>query len=128
MLHHLSFAVSNLERAAKFYDPVLGALGYVRVWTAADAVGYGREEGEDQFAIKAAGQVQTPSARFHVAFAAASRRSVDEFHRVALEQGGADDGAPGLRPHYGAHYYAAFVLDPDGYRIEAVITSPAEEP
>lgn len=128
MLHHLSFAVSNLERAAKFYDAVLGALGYARVWTAPDAVGYGRDAGEDKFAIKAATAARAPSPGFHVAFAAPSRKSVEAFYTMALAQGGADNGAPGLRPHYGPHYYAAFVLDPDGYRIEAVITSPAAAP
>jgi catechol 2,3-dioxygenase-like lactoylglutathione lyase family enzyme len=128
MLHHVSFAVSDLRRSARFYDAALGTLGYVRAWTAVDAVGYGRSAGEDQFAIKAAGTVHAPSGRFHVAFAAPSRKCVDAFHRMALEQGGVDNGAPGPRPHYGPHYYAAFVLDPDGYPIEAVITSPAEAP
>jgi catechol 2,3-dioxygenase-like lactoylglutathione lyase family enzyme len=126
MLHHLSFAVSNLERAAKFYDAVLGALGYVRVWTEADAVGYGHEEGEDKFSIKAAPHVQVSSPRFHLAFAAGSRQSVDDFYRLALEHGGSDNGAPGLRPQYGPNYYAAFVRDPDGYRIEAVINKREE--
>jgi catechol 2,3-dioxygenase-like lactoylglutathione lyase family enzyme len=128
MLHHLSFAISNLQRAAKFYDAVLGALGYVRAWTAADAVGYGREEGQDKFAIKAAPDVQTPSPGFHLAFEARSRQSVDDFYRAALEHGGSDNGAPGLRPQYGPNYYAAFVRDPDGYRIEAVFISREAAP
>jgi catechol 2,3-dioxygenase-like lactoylglutathione lyase family enzyme len=128
MLHHLSFAVSNLERAAKFYDAVLGALGYGRAWTAANAVGYGRDAGEDKFAIKAAALVKAPSPGFHAAFAAPSRGAVDEFYRKALEHGGSGNGAPGLRPHYGADYYAAFVIDPDGYRIEAMIIGPAAGP
>jgi catechol 2,3-dioxygenase-like lactoylglutathione lyase family enzyme len=123
MLHHLSFAVLDLQRAATFYDAALGALGYVRVWSAADAVGYGLEEGEDKFAIKAAKEVQAPSPGFHLAFEAGSRKAVDDFYRAALEHGGSDNGAPGLRPQYGPSYYAAFVRDPDGYRIEAVFIS-----
>jgi catechol 2,3-dioxygenase-like lactoylglutathione lyase family enzyme len=128
MLHHLSFAVANLQRSAKFYDAALGALGYVRVWTAADAVGYGREEGQDKFAIKAASDVQTPSPGFHLAFEARSRQSVDDFYRAALQHGGSDNGAPGLRTQYGPNYYAAFVRDPDGYRIEAVFISREAAP
>lgn len=126
MLHHLSIAVSDLNRAAAFYDAALGALGYVRVWTAKDAVGYGVPGGCDKFAIKAApGQVAVPSPGCHVAFAAASRDAVEAWYAAAMGHGARDNGAPGLRPHYGPHYYAAFVVDPDGYRIEAVINEPA---
>ena len=128
MLHHLSLAVSSLERSSRFYDAVLGVLGCLRAWTAAGEIGYGRKAGEDEFAIKAVTAVPTPSARLHVAFGAPSRKAVDAFHAAALANGGRDDGAPGLRPHYAPGYYAAFVLDPDGYRIEAVINGPAEEP
>ena len=63
--------------------------------------------------------------RFHVAFAARRRADVDAFHRAALAMGGRDNGPPGLRPHYHEHYYAAFVLDPDGHNIEAVCHNPA---
>lgn len=126
MLHHLSIAVSDLNRAAAFYDAALGALRYVRVWTAKDAVGYGIPGGGDKFAIKAAsGQVAVPSPGCHIAFAAASRGAVDAWYVAAIGHGAKDNGAPGLRPRYGPHYYAAFVVDPDGYRIEAVINEPA---
>jgi catechol 2,3-dioxygenase-like lactoylglutathione lyase family enzyme len=121
MLHHLSFAVADLSRAAAFYDPVLAALGYERVWTASDAIGYGPPGGGDKFAIKAIGtEAVVPSKGFHVAFSAATNAAVDAFHAAAVENNGADNGRPGLRPHYGPTYYAAFVIDPDGYRIEAV--------
>ncbi|MGZ8274752.1 MAG: VOC family protein [Burkholderiaceae bacterium] len=127
MLHHISFAVADLERAAVFYDATLGALGYVRVWTDATAIGYGESaEGGDRFAIKLRLEGPlVPGAGFHLAFAAANRASVDAFHHAALRTGGTDNGAPGLRPQYGAGYYAAFVFDPDGYRIEAVVNAPA---
>jgi RimJ/RimL family protein N-acetyltransferase/catechol 2,3-dioxygenase-like lactoylglutathione lyase family enzyme len=126
MLHHLSFGVSDLHRAAGFYDAVLSALGYVRVWSDATAIGYGCEGGGDKLAIKlSAGGVVPPRPRFHVALAAPSREAVARFHAAALKHGGRDNGAPGLRPEYGENYYAAFVIDPDGYRVEAVIDAPA---
>jgi catechol 2,3-dioxygenase-like lactoylglutathione lyase family enzyme len=121
MLHHLSLGVSNLERAAAFYDATLSALGYGRVWSDATAIGYGPAAGGDKLAIKlVATAVVPPGPRFHVAFAAPSHDAVMHFHAAALKHGGRDNGAPGLRPHYGENYYAAFVIDPDGYPIEAV--------
>ena len=124
MIEHLSIGVSDLRRAGSFYDAVLGVLGYVRLFGNDKGVGYGRPGDEhESFAILPAvrGEV-VPGARFHLAFVAQSRRAVDEFHRAALANGGSDDGPPGLRPEdpYGAGYYAAFVRDPDGYRLEAV--------
>ncbi|TAK42861.1 MAG: VOC family protein [Betaproteobacteria bacterium] len=127
MLHHLSFAVADLQRAAAFYDAALAPLGYVRVWTARDAIGYGLPGGGDGFAIKARSEAITaPGPGFHAAFAAPSREAVDRFHAAALLHGGRCNGAPGLRPQYGPTYYAAFVIDPDGYRIEAVIHAPSD--
>ncbi|WP_257385565.1 VOC family protein [Tahibacter caeni] len=123
MLHHLSFAVADLARAGAFYDAVLQALGYRRVWTSDTAVGYGVEDDNDLFAIKQRDDVRVPASGFHLAFAAPSRDAVDRFHAAALAHGGRDQGAPGLRPHYGPNYYAAFALDPDGYWIEAVINT-----
>lgn len=129
MLHHLSFGVSDIHRSAAFYDAALGALGYVRVWediAAGDpdaAVGYGWVAGEDKFAIKLrAGAIIQPPPGFHLAFAAKDRIAVRRFHEAALRHGGRDHGAPGLRPHYGPAYFAAFVLDPDGYHLEAVFS------
>ena len=122
MLHHLSFAVADLARSAAFYDAALAALGYRRVWSGEREIGYGTRDGEDQFAIKLrSGAVAPPGPGFHLAFAAPSRAAVDAFHAAALRCGGRDDGAPGLRLQYAPGYYAAFVIDPDGYRVEAVI-------
>lgn len=121
MLHHLSFGVIDLDRAARFYDAVLGALGVVRVWADDTAVGYGHDGGGDLFAIKhRPADAAAPGAGFHLAFAAASRDAVRRFHAAALAHGGTDNGAPGLRPDYDDAYFAAFVVDPDGHRIEAV--------
>ncbi|MCC7375123.1 MAG: VOC family protein [Verrucomicrobiales bacterium] len=128
MVHHLSIAVSDLARSGAFYDAALGPLGYVRVWThevgsghRQAAIGYGWPGGEDEFAIRwrPAGSFATGDG-FHVAFRARSREAVVAFHRAALESGGQDNGGAGLHPEYGPSYFAAFVLDPDGYRIEAV--------
>ncbi|WP_152094674.1 VOC family protein [Rhizobium dioscoreae] len=127
MLHHISFGVSDIEKAAAFYDAAFAPLGYVRVWedlTPGDpdqAIGYGPAGGGDKFAIKLrAGEARAPGAGFHLAFAAANREAVALFHEAALAHGGRDNGQPGLRPHYGPSYFAAFVIDPDGHRIEVV--------
>lgn len=127
MLHHISFAVSDLQRSASFYGATLAALGYVQVWEDKTAVGYGCAAGEDKFAIKLSkADVVAPAAGFHLAFAASSREAVAAFHTAAIKHGGRDNGAPGLRPQYGKNYFAAFVIDPDGYRVEAVNNSLSE--
>lgn len=124
MLHHLSFPVSDLARSTAFYDAALSALGYGQVWADDTAVGYGLPGGGDLFAIKLRpAPIAVPDEGFHVAFAAASREAVDKFYAAAIAQGGRDNGAPELCLDYGENYYAGFVLDPDGYRIEAVINS-----
>ena len=131
MLHHLSFAVSDLARAAAFYDAVLGPLGYVRAWTHETtdgfkeaAIGFGVPGTEDEFAIRLRLNGMTaPSEGFHVAFRAHSREAATAFYRAALERGGRDNGGVGLHPEHGPDYFAAFVIDPDGHRIEAVVDS-----
>jgi catechol 2,3-dioxygenase-like lactoylglutathione lyase family enzyme len=132
MLHHISFGVADLRRSAAFYDAALGALGFVRVWSDFEggandqAVGYGRAGGGDKFAIKQrTGAAIVAPAGFHLAFAAPDRAAVHRFHAAAVANGGTDNGAPGPRPHYGPNYYAAFVVDPDGYHVEVVINAPA---
>ncbi len=121
MLHHLSLAVSDLARSAAFYDVALAALGYRRVWTTDDAVGYGVHDGADRFAIKARPlDHPPPQTGFHLAFTAPDRQAVHAFHAAALANGGTDHGAPGPRPHYGPDDYAAFAIDPDGWTVEAV--------
>lgn len=120
MLHHLSIGVADLARAARFYDAALAPLGYVRVWSDDTAVGYGEPGGGDRLALKLTSEARPPGPRFHLAIAAASRDAVAAFHAAALAHGGRDNGAPGLRPNYGPSYFAAFVVDPDGYPLEAV--------
>ena len=120
MLHHVSFGVRDLALSGAFYDAALGALGFRRVFEASKAIGYGLSEGEDVLYLQQRPDAAAPGPGFHLAFAAPSRAAVDAFHARALRAGGKDNGAPGLRPHYGPHYYAAFLVDPDGHRIEAV--------
>ena len=121
MLHHLSFGTCDLARSTAFYDAVLTALGYARVWADGTAVGYGYPGSGDKLAIKLRpGGVTAPGPGFHVAFAAKDREAVARFYDAALAHGGKDNGPPGLRPQYGEKNYAAFVFDPDGHAIEAV--------
>jgi catechol 2,3-dioxygenase-like lactoylglutathione lyase family enzyme len=125
LLHHVSFGVSNLQAMAAFYDAVLAPLGQVRVWDGPRSVGYGLPGQGDTLLLNLREDgVHPPGAGFHLAFSAGSREAVDRFHAAALAHGGTDNGAPGLREHYGPNYYAAFVFDPEGCRIEAVINAP----
>lgn len=120
MLHHLSFGVRDLHAAGVFYDAVLGALGYRRVFEDDTAIGYGLVDDEDVLCLKLRDDAAAPGPGFHLAFTAGTPAQVDAFHRAAVANGGNDNGAAGLRPDYGDTYYAAFVIDPDGHRIEAV--------
>ncbi|MEZ5386345.1 MAG: VOC family protein [Prosthecobacter sp.] len=125
MIHHLSFAVVDLQTSGAFYDAVLSPLGYERVWEDATFVGYGTEPGKDVFALKLRPENPgVPGDGFHVAFAAPTREAVRAFYDAAMAHGATDNGGVGLHTEYGADYFAAFVLDPEGYRIEAVITRP----
>jgi catechol 2,3-dioxygenase-like lactoylglutathione lyase family enzyme len=122
VLSHLSLGVQDLERAAAFYEAALAPLGVVCVWRNARGAGFGPPGQEDKLALFGRpGEARAPGAGFHVCFAAASRDAVDAFHAAALAAGGTDAGAPGLRPHYGADYYAAFVIDLDGHKLEAKV-------
>jgi catechol 2,3-dioxygenase-like lactoylglutathione lyase family enzyme len=121
MLGHLSFGVNDIDRAATFYDRILAPLGFVRVWTNPKGVGFGPKGGGDKLALfSRPAQAAAPGPGFHLAFNAPSRAAVDAFHAAALAAGGTDCGPPGLRPHYSATYYAAFVIDLDGHKLEAV--------
>jgi len=122
MLSHLSLGVEDLEQATSFYEAALAPLGVVCVWRNARGAGFGPPGGEDKLALFGRpGEARAPGAGFHVCFAAPSREAVDAFHAAALAAGGTDAGAPGLRPHYGADYYAAFVFDLDGHKLEAKV-------
>jgi catechol 2,3-dioxygenase-like lactoylglutathione lyase family enzyme len=120
MIGHVSLGVNDLPRALAFYDTVFRPLNFVHVWEDAGGVGFSRPGGKEHFALfSRPGQVVVPGAGFHVAFVAPSQAAVDAFHAAALAAGGKDMGPPGLRPDYEPTYYAAFVTDLDGYKIEA---------
>jgi catechol 2,3-dioxygenase-like lactoylglutathione lyase family enzyme len=114
--------VRNLARSAQFYDAALAPLGVVRKYETDDQVAYARN-GLDDFSIHQEYSVR-PSGKSHFAFLAPDRAAVRAFHEASLAAGGWDEGGPGLRAHYHPNYYAAFVLDPDGHRIEAVCHAP----
>jgi len=126
MLHHISFGVRDLALSGVFYDAVLGALGYRRVFEDDTAIGYGVEDDKDLLCLKLRPEASAPGDGFHLALRAPSRAAAAAFHAAGMRAGGADNGEPGLREDYGDHYYAAFLVDPDGHRIEAVINGPTE--
>jgi catechol 2,3-dioxygenase-like lactoylglutathione lyase family enzyme len=119
MIDHLSLGVRDVACAKRFYDAALAPLGYKCLSAGEGSLGYG--DAVAALWINAAERPVPPDAKsgLHVCFAAPTRQSVDAFHVAALAAGGKDNGKPGLRPDYGGSYYAAFVVDPDGYRIEA---------
>jgi catechol 2,3-dioxygenase-like lactoylglutathione lyase family enzyme len=118
-IDHVSIGVHDIARTKRFYDAALEPLGYKCLSQAAGSLGYGQDT--VAFWISAVARPVPPDdeSGLHLCFSAPTRRSVDAFHAVALAAGGRDNGAPGVRADYGANYYAAFVVDPDGYRIEA---------
>ncbi len=125
MIDHLSLGVGDLDASAGFYDAALAPLGFTRQLEFEGAIGYGSER--PVFWIGRVADVASVSAApgLHIAFVAPERAAVEAFHAAATGTGGHDAGVPGLRPHYHENYYAAFVLDPDGYKVEAVCHRPA---
>jgi catechol 2,3-dioxygenase-like lactoylglutathione lyase family enzyme len=121
MIDHISVAVRDLKKAEAFYAAVLAALGQtkLREWPEA-AIGFGKKYPEFWINVRAGMDRVADDSGVHICLRAPSTTAVDAFHAAALTSGGTSDGDPGLRPHYYAGYYAAFVRDPDGNRIEAV--------
>jgi len=124
VIDHVSIAVRDLAAATAFYERVLAPLGFARLETRAATVGFGKKYPE--LWLNARPDMVTPAADngAHVCMRARATEVVDAFHAAALAAGGANDGAPGLRPQHGEGYYAAFIRDPDGNRIEAVTFLP----
>jgi catechol 2,3-dioxygenase-like lactoylglutathione lyase family enzyme len=117
VIDHVGLEVADLERSARFYDAVFFALGVRRMFEGERAVAYGVNEA--RFWITARGHV--PQAQFgHVAFEARGKAAVDAAYEAGIAAGGRSDGPPGPRRQYGPRYYAAYLLDPDGLRIEVV--------
>lgn len=128
IIDHVSIPVSNFEKSKTFYIAALAPLGITIQYEetaettgTTDFVGFGTEDGP---AFWLGGLMTQDRHMTHVAFKAKDRKTVDAFYTAALAAGGIDNGAPGLRPHYGEHYYGAFIIDPDGVNIEAVCHDP----
>ncbi|MFM2042957.1 MAG: hypothetical protein RLY86_1533 [Pseudomonadota bacterium] len=129
MFDHISLGVADLSRSAAFYDAVLATLGHGRLFGDEYFIAYGTSVTAPFFEI--VGEPLEPERGApvynnggHVCFSASGRVAVEAFHAAALAHGGRCAGAPGLRPQYTPDYYAAFVFDPDGHKIEAVTYAP----
>jgi catechol 2,3-dioxygenase-like lactoylglutathione lyase family enzyme len=124
MFDHISIGVKSIERSRQFYDAILSPLGYDRLSNFESTIGYGAERA--MFWVMQA-EHPVPADRksgLHFCFVAPSEEAVDAFHAAGRANGGEDNGAPGIRPDYGQFYYAAFMVDPDGYRLEAYFHKP----
>ena len=123
-LDHVSITVRNLGRARSFYEAIMQTLGIDKVYDRADAIGFGtrnrpHDDGHTYISVYESAAA-APDARRHYCFRAASMSAVGAFHAAGLAAGGRDAGTPGLRAHYHPEYYAAFLEDPEGNRVEAV--------
>ncbi len=127
MLHHVSLGVRDVERAARFYDAVLGALGYSRVMEfLPHAVAYGEDAPVFWIQLPHNQQIATAGNGVHISFIAPSQEAVDAFHAAALDCGAQTAGGPGPRPDYSPDYYGAFVYDLDGNKLEATLLALPE--
>jgi catechol 2,3-dioxygenase-like lactoylglutathione lyase family enzyme len=117
VIDHVGFEVAELGRCTRFYDPVFYALGGRRMFESEHAVAYGINSPLVWFVVR--GRSAAPGYG-HLALAASGKVAVDAAHKAGLSNGGSDDGAPGKRPQYGQGYYAAYLRDPDGLRVEVV--------
>jgi catechol 2,3-dioxygenase-like lactoylglutathione lyase family enzyme len=122
MLDHIGFTVSDYDRSRSFYEKALAPLGLTLLMEPVPGVGGFGEPGKPFFWIDT--RSPSPQSGLHVAFRADSREKVDAFHAAAVEAGGTDNGAPGIREIYHPTYYGAYVLDPDGNNVEAVCHTP----
>ena len=119
MISHVSVGVRDIAKAGKFYDTALAPLGYKRLFDSAEALGYGAKSPE-LWVMRVDRPVPADEASgLHFCFDAPNRAGVNHFHAAAVKAGGRDNGKPGVRKDFGDNYYAAFVIDPDGYRLEA---------
>jgi catechol 2,3-dioxygenase-like lactoylglutathione lyase family enzyme len=119
MINHVSIGVRDIVKTKRFYDAALKPLGYKPLSESATSLGYGKDAVALWIAVAEHPVPADLKSGLHFCFDAPTRKSVAAFHAGALGAGGHDNGQPGLRADYGDNYYAAFVVDPDGYRLEA---------
>jgi len=121
MFSHITLGTNDLERARHFYEPVMATLDITQPFELPATLVFGELAGLKLFIVSPFdGGAAMPGNGPHAAFLAPDRAAVDAFHAAALAHGGSDEGAPGLRPHYHANYYGAYVRDPDGNKLQAV--------
>ena len=120
MIDHVSLGVADLDRAARFYESLLGAIGIAKLEVRPATIGFGKRYPEFWLNLRPAMAAVSADTGIHVCVRAPTTAAVDAFHGAALAAGGSCDGAPGLRKHRTGGYYAAFVRDLDGNRVEAV--------
>ena len=120
MIDHVSIAVRDLDRSVVFYEAVLSRIGYAKLEVRPKTVGFGKRYAEFWLNLRPEMYALPLDSGAHICLRVPTTAAVDAFHAAALAAGGASDGAPGLRPHHGEGYYAAFIRDLDGNRIEAV--------
>ena len=125
MLNHVSIGVRDIAKTKHFYDAALKPLGYSNLSESEGSLGYGAKKVVLWIGATKKPVPADPKSGLHFCFGAPDRKSVDAFYKAGLGAGGSDNGKPGLRADYGANYYAAFVVDPDGYRLEAYCGKPA---
>jgi catechol 2,3-dioxygenase-like lactoylglutathione lyase family enzyme len=125
VIDHVSIAVRDLAACARFYEVVLAAIGYAKLIVRPGTIGFGKKYPEFWLNERHARTPTDPDSGTHICFRASYTAAVQAFHAAAIEAGGSSDGPPGPRPEYTAGYYAAFVRDPEGNKIEAVtFTTP----
>ena len=120
MIDHIGIEVSNYQLAVGFYKKALAPLGYSLLMEVQGFAGFGLKKPEGPIANFWIQQGDNPTKKAHIAFTAPKRKTADGFYKAAINAGGKDNGAPGIREIYHPNYYGAFVLDPDGHNIEAV--------
>lgn len=125
MIDHIGIEVSDYQTAVDFYKKALAPLGYEILMEIHGFAGFGVKRTEGPIANFWLHQGDNPTKKAHIAFTAPNRAAVDAFYQSAMNAGGHDHGAPGIREIYHPNYYGAFVLDPDGHNIEAVCHKPA---
>ena len=126
MIHHVSLGTNDVARARAFYDPLMALIGFRVLKASSRAIHYGASDIVFSLETPVDGRPASAGNGVHVAFQAPDRETVRRFHRTAIENGGTDDGAPGIRAQYNANYYGAFVRDLDGNKIEAVTYTARE--
>jgi catechol 2,3-dioxygenase-like lactoylglutathione lyase family enzyme len=127
MIHHVSLGTNDIDRARGFYDPLMALIGFRMIRVSDGAIHYGASDIVFSLETPVDGRPASAGNGVHIAFQAPDRETVRRFHWVALASGGTDEGAPGIREPYNSNYYAAFVRDLDGNKIEAVTYTAREQ-